>query len=155
MAITQKMAGRRIRTDDLRNNSPSLDRLAKLACPVFVLLCFIETDIGESLRSRGHSLRQGTWGGWILILHLNCVAGYTGPLLFLFEQTPQLLRWQPGACALAAPSCGQVQSSFGLIGEVCPGAEPVDPGQTPIFNHLNHKWPSHRRWPADGFEPTT
>jgi len=61
--------------------------LAKLACPVFVLLCFIETDIGESLRSRGHSLRQGTWGGWIPTLHLNYVAGYTGPLLFLFERT--------------------------------------------------------------------
>jgi len=30
---------------------------------------------------------------------------------------PQLLRWQPGVCALAAPSSGQVQSSFGLIGE--------------------------------------
>jgi len=29
----------------------------------------------------------------------------------------QLLRWQPGACALAAPSCGRVHSSFGLIGE--------------------------------------
>jgi len=29
----------------------------------------------------------------------------------------QLLRWQPGACGLAAPSSGQVQSSFGLIGE--------------------------------------
>ena len=31
MTITQKMAGRRIRTDDLRNNSPSLHRYAKLA----------------------------------------------------------------------------------------------------------------------------
>jgi len=30
---------------------------------------------------------------------------------------PQLLRWQLGACSLAAPSSGQVQSSFGLIGE--------------------------------------
>ena len=29
----------------------------------------------------------------------------------------RLLRWQPGACALAASSCGRVQSSFGLIGE--------------------------------------
>ena len=29
----------------------------------------------------------------------------------------QLLRCQPGACALAAPSSGQVQSSVGLIGE--------------------------------------
>ena len=26
-----------------------------------------------------------TWGGRILTLHLNYVAGYTGPLLFLFE----------------------------------------------------------------------
>ena len=31
---------------------------------------------------------------------------------------------------MAAPSRGQVQSSFGLIGEVCPGVEPVDRGQT-------------------------
>jgi len=28
-----------------------------------------------------------TWGGWILTLHLNYVAGYTGPLFFLFERT--------------------------------------------------------------------
>jgi len=48
---------------------------------------FYETDIGESLRSRGHSLSQVTWGGRILILHLNYVAGYTGPLVFLCEQT--------------------------------------------------------------------
>ena len=31
-----------------------------------------------------------TWGGWILTLHLNYVAGYTDPLLFLFERTQQL-----------------------------------------------------------------
>jgi hypothetical protein len=28
-----------------------------------------------------------TWGVRILTLHLNYVAGYTSPLLFLFEQT--------------------------------------------------------------------
>jgi len=28
-----------------------------------------------------------TWGVQILTLHLNYVAGYTGPLFFLFEQT--------------------------------------------------------------------
>ena len=28
-----------------------------------------------------------TWDGRILTLHLNYVAGYTGPLLFLFERT--------------------------------------------------------------------
>jgi hypothetical protein len=28
-----------------------------------------------------------TWGVWILTLHLNYVAGYTDPLLFLFERT--------------------------------------------------------------------
>ena len=39
---------------------------------------FYWTDIGESLQSRGHSLNQGTWGGRILTLHLNYVAGYTG-----------------------------------------------------------------------------
>ena len=30
---------------------------------------------------------QGTWGCRILTLNLNYVAGYTGPLLFLFERT--------------------------------------------------------------------
>jgi len=30
---------------------------------------------------------QGTWGGRILTLRFNYVAGYTGPLLFLFERT--------------------------------------------------------------------
>jgi len=28
-----------------------------------------------------------TWGVRILTLHLNCVAGYTDPLFFLFERT--------------------------------------------------------------------
>ena len=54
---------------------------------VRVLLCFIKQIFGESLRSRVHSLNQGTWGGRILTLHLNYVAGCTGPLLFLFERT--------------------------------------------------------------------
>ena len=31
-----------------------------------------------------------TLGGWIFILHLNYVAAYTNPLLFLFERTQQL-----------------------------------------------------------------
>ena len=61
-------------------------------------------------------------------LHLNYVAGYTGPLLFLFERTQQLTpvttRASPGGSVF-----GQVQSSFGLIGEVCPGVEPADQGQ--------------------------
>ena len=30
---------------------------------------------------------EGTWGGRILTLHLNYIAGYTGPPLFLFERT--------------------------------------------------------------------
>ena len=33
---------------------------------------------------------QTTWGGRILTLHLNYVAGYTDPLLFLLERTQQL-----------------------------------------------------------------
>ena len=53
---------------------------------VCVLLCFVDPILGKS-RSRCHSLNQGTWGGRILTLHLNYVAGYTGPLLFLFERT--------------------------------------------------------------------
>jgi len=30
---------------------------------------------------------QGTWGSWILTLHLNYVTGYTSLLLFLFERS--------------------------------------------------------------------
>jgi len=56
-----------------------------------------------------------TWGVRILTLHLKYVAGYTGHLLFLFERTQQLLRWQPGACALSAPSSGQVQATPGRV----------------------------------------
>ena len=82
----------------------------------FALLCFSKPILGNRY-SPGVIPVQGTWGGWILTLHLNDIAGYTDPLLFLFERTQQLLHWQPGACALAAPSSGQVQSSFGLIGE--------------------------------------
>jgi len=58
-------------------------------CEVCVTL-FCSPDIGESLRSQGHSLNQGTWGGRILTLRLSYVADYTGPLLFLFERTQQL-----------------------------------------------------------------
>ena len=36
---------------------------------------------------RVNRLQIITWGGRILALHLNYVAGYSGPLLFLFEQT--------------------------------------------------------------------
>ena len=51
------------------------------------MCCFVLlTDIGESLRSRGQFLSALTWGGRILTLHLNYVAGYIGPLLFLFER---------------------------------------------------------------------
>jgi len=53
---------------------------------VFVLLCFVDPILGN-LTVRGHSLSQGTWGGRILTLHLNYVAGHTGPFLFLFERT--------------------------------------------------------------------
>ena len=56
----------------------------------WVLLCFINPILGNRV-GPGIPL-QGTWGGRILTLHLNYVAGYTGPLLFLFERTQQLLR---------------------------------------------------------------
>ena len=35
-------------------------------------------------------LPETTWGGRILTFHLNYVAGYTNPLLFLFERTQPL-----------------------------------------------------------------
>jgi len=53
---------------------------------VCVLLCFVDPILGN-LTVRGHSFRHGTWGCRILTLHLNYVAGYTSPLLFLFERT--------------------------------------------------------------------
>jgi len=70
---------------DLPIGFPINNIMSLWVCVCVVL--FYYTDIGESLRSRGHSLRHGTWGGRILTLHLNYVAGYTGPLLFLFERT--------------------------------------------------------------------
>ena len=54
-----------------------------------MLLRFVDPILGNQYgrRSRGHSLNQRTWGGRIFTLHLKYVAGYTGPLLILFEQT--------------------------------------------------------------------
>jgi len=53
---------------------------------ISVLRCFVDPTLGN-IKVRGHSLNQGTWGCRILTLHLNYVADYTGPLLFLFERT--------------------------------------------------------------------
>ena len=54
-----------------------------------VLLCFIKPILGNRY---GPGVNPcGTWGGRILTLHLNYVAGYTGPLLFLFERTHQCM----------------------------------------------------------------
>ena len=38
-------------------------------------------------RFLARTFRPVTWGDRILTLHLNYVAGYTGPLLFLFKRT--------------------------------------------------------------------
>jgi len=51
-----------------------------------VLLCFIKPTLGNRY-GPGNIPLQETWGVGILTLHLNYVAGYTGPLLFLFERT--------------------------------------------------------------------
>jgi len=61
---------------------------------------------------------QTTWGGQILTLHLNYVAGYTDPLLFLFERTQQLtpLTTVAGANPDGSVS-GQVKNSFHLMSE--------------------------------------
>ena len=67
-------------------NNPITVVFVQMHTSVCVAL-FYSTKIGESLWSRGYSLSQGTWGSRILTLHLNYVAGYTGPLLFLFERT--------------------------------------------------------------------
>jgi len=50
-------------------------------------------------------------------LHLNYVAGYTDPLLFLFERTQQLTPLTTRGFCPGGSVSGQVQSSFGLIGE--------------------------------------
>ena len=52
-----------------------------------VLLCFVDPILGNRYGPGGHSFSQRSWGGRILTLPLNYVAGYTGPLLFLFERT--------------------------------------------------------------------
>ena len=48
----------------------------------YYVVLFYYTNIGESLRSRGQFLTAVD-----LTLHLKYVAGYTGPLLFLFKRT--------------------------------------------------------------------
>jgi len=53
---------------------------------VCVLLRFIDRIFGNHYNP-GVIPLQGTWGGWIFTLHLNYVAGYTRPLLYLFERT--------------------------------------------------------------------
>jgi len=82
---------------------------------------------------------QTTWGGRILSLHLNYVAGYTGPLLFLFERTQQLtpLTTSPGGSV-----SGQVQSSFGLIGEDHEWWYDILGTVVPVCEILRHPWPS-------------
>ena len=53
-----------------------------------VLLCFINPILGNRYGPGVSSCQRPqmlTWGGRILTLHLNYVADYTGPLLFLFE----------------------------------------------------------------------
>ena len=62
-----------------------------MATTVCVLLCFINSIL-EIVMVPGFSRVNSpqiiiTWGGRILTLHLIYIAGYTGPLLFLFEQT--------------------------------------------------------------------
>ena len=58
---------------------------------VCVLLCFILPILGDRYGPIVIPL-EGTWRCRMLTLHLKYVAGYTGPLLFLFERTQHLLR---------------------------------------------------------------
>ena len=74
------------------------------------------------------TLRLPLRGGSRSQKHLNDVADYTGALLFLFERTHNCYGDNHGPWA--TPSSGQIHCSFGLIGEVCPGFEPVDRGHT-------------------------
>ena len=53
-----------------------------------MLLCFDDPILGNRYGPGASSVPVPlAWGGRILTLHLNYVAGYTGPLLFLFERT--------------------------------------------------------------------
>ena len=111
-------------TDDVSSGNAADDIVAG----VCVLLCFVDPILGN-LTVRGHSLSQGTWGCRILTLHHNYVAGYTGPLLFLFERTHNY----------SGDVCGVLLCFIKPIlgNRYGPGVEPADQGQTPIFNHLN------------------
>jgi len=87
-----------------------------LVCPFLRLChrvrCFVLLNLyWVNHYGPGVILLQGTCGDRILTLHLNYV-----PLPLRTD--PQLLRWQPGACTLADPSCGKVQSLFSLICEL-------------------------------------
>jgi len=59
------------------------------------LLCFIKPKLGNRY-GPGVIHLQGTWGGRILTLHRNYVAGNAGPLLFLFERTHNYKRRENG-----------------------------------------------------------
>jgi len=108
-----------------------------------VLLCFIQPILGNRyVRSRGFIVsepRETHPRSEIADVqtspcppldNLGCPDPHPPPWLhrWLHWSPPltlrtdlQLLRWQPGACALAALLSGQVQSLFSLIGE---GTEP-------------------------------
>jgi len=61
--------------------------LVSRVCVYFVLLILYLGIVTVPGCPRVKRLQIITWGGRILTLHLNYVAGYTGPLLFLFERT--------------------------------------------------------------------
>ena len=104
-----------------------------------MLLCFYKTNIGESLRSRGHSLNKGTWGGQILTLHLNYVADYTGPLLFLFERTHNYSVDNQGLVPWRLRRLGRSKVRSDSSVRCVPGSNRQIRGKSPTFNHLNHK----------------
>jgi len=58
---------------------------------------------------------QITWGVRIFTLHLNYVAGYTDPVLFLFKRTYNY--YVDNQRLVCVPLSGWVQNSFSLIGE--------------------------------------
>jgi len=66
---------------------PTVNSRCIPTCVCVCVVCFIIPILGNRYGPGVNSLRQYTWGGRILTLHLNYVADYTGPLLFLFERT--------------------------------------------------------------------
>ena len=103
-----------------------------------VLLCFIDLILGKSL-SLCHSLNQGTWVAGFHTLHLNYVAGYTGPILFLFERTHNYSIDNQGLVPWQLRRLGRSKVRSDSLVRCVPGSNWQIRDKSPTFNHLNYK----------------